>query len=268
MAPDLPILEAARRLIMLQFKIVAINVESALNEDPEPLHDIRVAIRRLRVALWAFRKPLANTSAGRLDLALHRLNRALGPARDADVWIGFLTGATFPRRLYHHRRGAVFLRDQIEYRRRQQTTVRQYLSGPSFATLSLKLSRLARLEIPRLMKRTPSDNLAQFAQRALSKKLRRMFKLAKLRHSDSSTEVHQLRKALRKTRYLGEFFAPALGPPFEKLTRRIHAVERVARKNTRRGCGLKSRLARRASPATVAAAVPRETSIRSHGQGG
>ena len=231
LAPDLPIREAARRIIMLQFKIVAMNVEGALrNEDPKPLHDIRVAIRRLRAALRTFRKPLANTSANELDLALKRLNQALGPARDADVWIGFLTGAAFQRHVNDHRRWAAFIRDQIEYRRRQQTTVRRYLTGPSFAALSLKLGCLARLEIPRLMKRMPPDNLTQFAQRALGKKLRRALKLAKLRHSDLPEDLHRLRKALRKTRYLGEFFAPALGPPFDKWTRRIHAVERALAK--------------------------------------
>jgi CHAD domain-containing protein len=229
LAPDLHILEAARRLIMLQFKMVAMNVDGALrNEDPEPLHDIRIAIRRLRAALWAFRKPLANTSAHEINFELQRLNEALGPARDADMWIGFLTGAAFQRRCNHpNRRWAAFMNHQTEHRRRQQTTTRRVLSGPSFASLSLKLGRLARLEIPRLMKTTPSDNLAKFAQRALGKKLRRALKLAKLRHSDSSTEVHQFRKALRKARYLGEFFAPALGPPFDKLTRRIHAAERA-----------------------------------------
>jgi CHAD domain-containing protein len=77
------------------------------------------------------------------------------------------------------------------------------------------------------MKMTPPDNLAKFVQRALGKKLRRALKLAKLRHSEKPEDIHQLRKALRKARYLGEFFAPALGPPFDKLTRRIHAAERA-----------------------------------------
>ena len=248
LAPDLPILEAARRLIMLQFKLVAMNVDGALrNEDPEPLHDIRVAIRRLRAALWVFRNPLANTSAHEIDLALQRLNRSLGPARDTDVWIGFLTGAAFQRYVKDHRRWAAFIRDQIEYRRRQQTTVRRVLSGPSFTALSLKLGLLARLEIPRLMKMTPPDHLAQFAQRALGKKLRRTLKLGKLRHSDSSTEVHQLRKAIRKARYLGEFFAPAFGPPFDKLTQRIHAAEKALGKMHDTDVGL-NRVVRKGAP--------------------
>jgi CHAD domain-containing protein len=227
LAPDLPILEAARRLIMLQFKIVTINVEKALrNEDPEPLHDIRMAIRRLRAVLRTFRKPLAGTSADELDLALQQLNQALGPARDSDVWIGFLTGA-FQRHVKNHRRWTAFLRHQIEHRRQQQTTVRRVLSGPSYAALRLKLGRLARLEIPRAMKMAPPDNFAQFAQRALDKKLRRALKLAKLRHSDRPEDTHRLRKALRIARYLGEFFAPAFGQPFDELTRRIRAAERA-----------------------------------------
>jgi CHAD domain-containing protein len=228
LAPDLHILEAARRLITLQFKIVATNVEGALrNENEGPLHDIRVAIRRLRAALRTFHKPLANTSADKLNLALQRLNQALGPARDGDVWIGFLTDTACQRRLNNNRRWATFIRRQIEHRRRQQTTVRRHLSGPSFEALLIKLARLARLEIPRLIKTAPSDNLARFAQRAMGNQLRRALKLAKLRHSDLSAEVHRIRKTLRKARYLGEFFAPTLGPPFDKLTRRIDAAEKA-----------------------------------------
>jgi CHAD domain-containing protein len=143
------------------------------------------------------------------------------------VWLGFLTDMVRQKHLKENRRWAAFIRRRIEHRRRRQATVRRALSGTSFQALSLKLSRLARLEIPRLMKMTPSDNLTQFSQRALDKKLQRALKLAKLRHSDRPEDIHQLRKALRKTRYLGEFFAPVLGSPFDTLTQRLHAAEWV-----------------------------------------
>jgi CHAD domain-containing protein len=228
LSPDTPLLEAARRMVMRQWKLATINAPGAVpGQNSECLHDFRVAVRRLRVVLRAFRKPLAPTPAEEIDRALRRLNRALGPVRDWDVWIEFLTTTERNNPLAGNSRWAGFCRFQRQCRQLQQSTVRRHLSGPAFSALQRKLSRFSRLELPHLATIVPSQPLPEFAMRAFSKNLRRALKLAKLRHSTKADKLHQLRIALRKARYLGEFFAPVLGPPVDKLTRRIHAVERV-----------------------------------------
>ena len=54
--------------------------------DPEYLHQMRVAVRRLRSLLSAYRKVLPKAAVRPLIGELKWLARALGPARDADVF--------------------------------------------------------------------------------------------------------------------------------------------------------------------------------------
>jgi triphosphatase len=58
-----------------------------LGEDPEHLHDMRVASRRMRAALRLFRSTLPPEEADGLRLQLREVARALGAVRDLDVFI-------------------------------------------------------------------------------------------------------------------------------------------------------------------------------------
>jgi CHAD domain-containing protein len=97
---DDSVLETARRLLCVHYRIIAGNLPgAAAARSPTPLHDIRVAIRRLCAVLRAFRKPLARTSASRLAKPFAQLNSDLGPIRDSDVWLAYLRGKKVRRRL-------------------------------------------------------------------------------------------------------------------------------------------------------------------------
>lgn len=223
----LHVLEAARRLLSLQFKIVLINVDGALKGgSAAPLHDIRVAVRRARAVLRAFRDPLAGTSAERISRVLKRLNRALGPARDADVLVAFLTSDDARKQLAREPGWPAFIRHQVCRQRRQLSVVRRHLAERKLAALKLAMGRLLRIELPRLVRTAPSVPLEKFARRQFRSELRRALALARLRRSSSSDDLHRLRIALRRSRYLGEFFSPLLGAKAETLTERIHAAER------------------------------------------
>ncbi len=225
---DMPVGEAARRLMSLQFKTITSNVDgAATGESPEPLHDIRVAIRRLRLLLRVFRKHLPKSSRKPIDAALQQLNRDLGPARDLDVWVEFLESPLIQPTMAHSRLWRTFLGHQRQRRSLRQVTVRRCLRGAHFAAVRRRLAWLLRVELPRLTRVEPTGNLAKLATKNLEKELRQALKLGRLRHSDDPDELHRLRIALRRTRYLGEFFGPRLGPATEKLTRRVHATERA-----------------------------------------
>ena len=58
--------------------------------DIEALHDMRVAVRRMRAAVELFRPYLPKEHAAYLRKDLRRLGRALGPARDCDVMLANL----------------------------------------------------------------------------------------------------------------------------------------------------------------------------------
>jgi CHAD domain-containing protein len=226
--PGLPVREAARRLLFLYFRTVLKNVDGALEgKASEPLHDVRVAIRRFRMVLRAFRKPLTGTAAEQIDQDLKRLNDALGPARDLDVWVDFLTRDEVRKQLADNRRWGKFVAHQQSLQRLQLVTVHRHLGGAAFGRLRLCIGRFLRTELPRAIKTQPSGSLEKLARGSLRKALRRASKLARLRHSQSPEDLHRLRIAFRRVRYLGGFFASVLGPPFDKLTRRVHDVEQT-----------------------------------------
>ena len=61
-----------------------------LAEDPEYIHRMRVATRRLRAALPLFRSCFTPKQYQRWMRDITRITRALGEARDADVQIAYL----------------------------------------------------------------------------------------------------------------------------------------------------------------------------------
>src|SRR5687767_14884285 len=62
-------------------------------DDDVELHELRLAVRRLRELLGSARPLLDNESADSLRLELRDLGRSLGPARDADVLVAHLRNA-------------------------------------------------------------------------------------------------------------------------------------------------------------------------------
>jgi len=217
-----------RRLLFLHYRTVLANVNGALaGTNDEALHDLRIGLRRMRAVLRAFRRPLARTSAERIDRDLQQLNRVLGLARDLDVWIGFFSTESVSAQFTRHRLWPKFVAHQIELRRLQQATVRRQIHGARFAALQSRIERFLRVELPAAAVGAPPAPLAGLARRALSKSLRRALELGHLRQSRSPEKLHRLRIALRRLRYLGSFFGPVLGRPVHKLSRRTHALERV-----------------------------------------
>jgi triphosphatase len=224
---DLPVHEGVRRLVALFNQSLLANVEGAvIGSNSRALHDLRIAIRRIRTVLRAFRKPLRKTSARRIDDDLRDLNRCLGPVRDLDAWIGFCEKADVARRFSKHRLWPKFVAYQKELRRMQCTTVRRHLRGSGFASLRTRVDRFLLAELPAASGAAAAP-LGPLFRRALLKSLRRALKLSGLRHSHDPDDLHELRVELRRIRYFCGFFGEMLGPRMSKLSRRAHRVERV-----------------------------------------
>ena len=84
--------EAARRLA-LKAVAAARAAERRLDDrtDPEALHDFRVAIRRLRSLLRAYRPQLESSVRKKDRSRLRKLQRTTGGGREADVALEWLT---------------------------------------------------------------------------------------------------------------------------------------------------------------------------------
>jgi CHAD domain-containing protein len=225
---DMPMIEAARRLLWIQFKTILANVDGAVEgETSKPLHDVRVAIRRMRSLLHAFRKHLPDEPRREIQQLLAELGEELGPARDFDEWVDLLQSVPVHSVMAESRLFPAFLRHHQQRRDLVHATVRRCLRGPHFASQRLKINRLLRVELPWLIKTELSGRLPKFAVAQVDKALNRVWKRARLHHSTSPKKLHQLRITLRKARYQAEFFAPALGINTARLAKQLHRVERV-----------------------------------------
>ncbi len=226
---DTHLMEAARRLFALQYKTVLAHVDEAVRGvDAEALHTIRVAIRRLRLLLRHFKPVLRSPLTGPILETLGELGRTLGPARDADVWIEFLQQHDAARhRIRPNRSWRMFFDAQIERRRFEYAVVRRYLRGSRFMSLRRRMAQLLRVELPGLVRQPPPASLPVFAEKRFRKIVKAALKKRKLRKRDDPSALHDLRIALRKARYTGEFFEPVLDEPLIRLRRRIRKTEQT-----------------------------------------
>ncbi len=80
---------AGRKLIAQHYEAMLSNEEgSRLGEDPEAVHDMRVATRRMRAAMRVFGPHLQSKRAREVASGLRDIAHALGEVRDLDVLIG------------------------------------------------------------------------------------------------------------------------------------------------------------------------------------
>ncbi len=85
--PAASMAEAARRILRKQLNRMVAHERGARDgRDIEELHDMRVAVRRMRAALRVFRRYLDTTAYKPFRKALRRTGRTLGMVRDLDVF--------------------------------------------------------------------------------------------------------------------------------------------------------------------------------------
>ena len=212
--------ETIRRLAILQFRRLADTSRAmSTHDDPEDLHDFRTAARRLRLLLQTFAGDLRGSpGASRVLSALRQSNAVFGPARDADVHLALL-------RQWEVEDEAYLARRQAEREVRRDAVLR-HLAGPAWTRFRRDLGRLARIELSHLPAALAVAPAAPAASRALRRQLARVLDHAPLADSAEAEELHRLRIALRRARYLLEFFLPLLPARAAPLLRRLHRVER------------------------------------------
>lgn len=212
---------------------VAANVASVVEcREVEGVHQIRVALRRLRVALAAFGEEFRTPPLEALRVRAKILAQGLAPARDLDV---FMDELLEPAARANGAVGAFsILRDRALAARREawSDAVRE-VSGLGFRTFLHDLGEAVdeRIWRERAHGGASGSGLAAFdapaidlAARMLSRRLKAAKRHARNLNSLSETERHGLRIALKKLRYTAEFFAPlypasAAGPFLKRLSR-------------------------------------------------
>lgn len=197
-----------RRLLAAQRAVVRAREPAARAGSTKALHDVRVALRRMRSLLATFADVAPKFQAGLDDLLAKTCDR-MGDARDLDVWIELF------RDLVASGGGAGLTgRDQrrVLAALRRQRTLRaaEALACGPFRRSKKKLAEFLRGRRPKRRKDGLPPPAAYVARRML-----KVRKLVAERHERvgnfSKGPAHDLRRAGRRLRYLGEFFAADLG---------------------------------------------------------
>jgi CHAD domain-containing protein len=180
---------------------------------PEPVHQMRVAVRRLRTALAVFRRTAPEGALDSLEKELKSVAALLGGARDWDVFLGE-TGVAVHRAFAHDPRIAGLLGAAAKRRSAAYTELRAYLRGGEWRQLSLRLALLPTLR-PWAASLADADYRSlieapteAYAAQALHRLFRRLANAGEDLAALDPVALHGVRKQVKKLRYTTEFFAP------------------------------------------------------------
>lgn len=180
--------------------------------DAEALHDFRVALRRLRSLLRAFREPLAGSVGAKDRRRVRDLARATGESRDLEVQAAWLRGV-LPDLAEHERPGAGHLAAALEARRAEadralhREVARRF--PPERKRLAKRLSVYqAGVSLDGLAEGDPLSAALEPRVAEAGAELRA--RLAAVRGPEDQDEAHEARIAAKRLRYLLEPFEESI----------------------------------------------------------
>jgi len=219
--PPAPGSEARERVLeLLREQIDALrNAEPGVRvgRDPEEVHKMRTAVRRLRAVLGAVRDMFEPRWLAHLRKELDWLGETLGARRDLDVLYEHLSAEVAALRA-----GRVAARHMLERLDRQRIRAgeraRDAVEGPRYARLLERLREGA--QHPPIV--DVDVSLPEVAARAF-KKLQKAVK--ELPAEPADAELHKVRIRVKRARYAAELAEPMAGKPAQRFIKRAKKLQ-------------------------------------------
>jgi CHAD domain-containing protein len=187
--------------------------KAAKDPDPDAIHDVRVAIRRLRQCLDVFSAVFPDRAAQRIDKQLAKVLDGAGELRNLDIAIELLKESRLPR-------SAGLIR-----RIRADRTK----AGKEFARTLAKLDDggVAKKWRAKLSKSSGRDP-AVMAQKILPSLASGFFDAGQAAADPAAKPkaMHKFRIRAKKFRYTLELFAPLYGPALDPQLRALRTVQK------------------------------------------
>jgi inorganic triphosphatase YgiF len=179
--------------------------------NPEALHQMRIALRRLRTAISVFSEIVRDGQVDRIKAELKWLNGELSPARDLDVLLDEVMKPQIRQHPDHRGLKSLycsFARQRLRSYQRAEKTVR------SQRFCKLLIETFAWIEIGEWVTATDEPThqhrewpIEHFAADQLSWRRRKIMKKSKNLDELDPAQRHRLRIQVKKARYAMEFFA-------------------------------------------------------------
>ena len=216
-----PSIEHLKHMLWQQCRIMlAHDPGTRLGADPEDLHEMRVAVRRMRGFLRSARAMLQSEWVEGLRAELKWLGSILGPVRDLDVQMERFR-SEFSTLTLPERRALSHLIKLLEPERTKvRNAMLEAMQSPRYFKLLDDLDVATRT--PRVV--DPAVPLKKIAAKEF-KKLRRSVKALGANPSDAA--LHRVRIKTKRARYAAELAGAAVGKSAVSFARRSKAVQDV-----------------------------------------
>ncbi len=223
-AEDTPRAAFHRIALACVAQIQANEVGAVHSDDPEYIHQMRVALRRLRSALRVFSPVIKPHVTKPLRAHLRELTQVLGRARDWDVVIDDVL-APVARAFPDDARLARLSASATARRGEARAAARAALTHPYYGGTLLELMA-ALHEVRHTATKRGELDLRAFARQRLRRLQRRVARAARRSAGLEVSALHALRIAVKRLRYAIEFFAPLYrAPAVQRDLRRLARLQ-------------------------------------------
>jgi CHAD domain-containing protein len=213
LTPDTPLVDAARRALLVRLEVVRDALPLALrkaDKDVEHVHQLRVATRRAGAALDIFSMCLPDKVYRKTRKHLRTIRRLAGAARDKDVFLLHL--ADWERQNPKYAAGIDFLLGfALAERMRAQEQLESI--GPDYPFHFERWLSDTIAAVQRPQQGPPSRTLISLARPMLTDLLHNLQEAAG-RDLENYDLLHQVRIAGKRLRYAMEIFADCFDPLF------------------------------------------------------
>lgn len=189
-------------------------------DDPEAIHQLRVGVRRMRVALRLFRKQLSEETQQKLGEDLRWIFRSLGAARDYDVLLGELDAITPEAK----ERDAV----RAGLSRVRSAALRKARRDLKSARFDALVRSLRRLSIALAADERPSPRARKWSKKRMQKRLDAVLAGRGALDGHDPEALHELRKDLKKLRYAADIVGTLFpGKRTKRYLKRLSTLQDV-----------------------------------------
>jgi triphosphatase len=198
-----------------------------IGEDPEALHDMRVATRRLRAAVRVFAAGIPPTLQSRMSRELRWLGDLLGSVRDLDVQLAKLDMFTSAAPA-GFRPVLGCLREYMNAERaHHRANMLVGLDTPRYFRLLIQLERFSQSPAPRRPHAAAAlERVVTAGHRAIKKAFRRLRKRGEqIQNMPRPEDLHALRIRAKRLRYLLEFLQELTGKAGRRLVKHLTELQ-------------------------------------------
>lgn len=219
-------MQAAAYKVFSQFfhALLAHEKGARRREDPEDLHQLRVATRRLRSSLRPFRKVFGRETLAPFAEDLRRLTSATGEVRDLDVFMEALDELPSAQRV------PSFLAHLQERRNAAVTRMLSTFDDPFYAQFKERfgvfLANIHPWNHP-IEREAAQRKVGVEASAIISARLKEVLAFRDNLKTDDDTSLHRLRIACKRFRYVADFLSEAIDVKRNTLLRPFREMQTV-----------------------------------------